>query len=191
MNEKIKFINWNQSKLTKEISEIEFKSNIQNLNVSKDEQKRFWLTVFIPSTIAFVLFILLFIISSTIDNDIFKWSIRICTGLICGIFLATRLFKIFSFESIMSVLRPVQLTPQQEFHKSVFDKKIVDVELDGLYPYKNKFVQYPICLTLVDKSGNKSKYFFENESWTIYPSNKEVPFVDVDEMTIFCPLAEE
>lgn len=185
MTNKIEIMYFDEKSIEERIEENAQKET-KAFSVSKEEQKRFWLTVFLPSAIAFLIFILTVVFTMRTDKTILKWAIRTFSGVICGIFLAFKLFKIFSFDSIMQLVAAPAVDPQIEFYNAVHGKEIVDAECDDTFFIREHQALRPLTITLKSADGETNKYTF-NESWTYALTNKSVPIVHVDSMTVFCP----
>lgn len=185
MTDKIEIMYFDEKNIEEKIEQSEKKKN-EGFFVTKEEQKRFWLTVFLPSAIAFMLFIGIVILTRKADSITLKWGIRIFFGIVCGIFLSFKMFKIFSFDSIMQMVFPSTDDPQIEFYKAVHDNEIVDVECDDTFFIREHQALRPLSLTVKTADGQQEKYTF-NEGWSYALTNKTIPIVHVDSMTVFCP----
>lgn len=185
MTNKIEIMYFDEKNIEEKITQNEKKKN-EDAFVTKEEQKRFWLTVFLPSAIAFVIFVAIVVITRKADSAMLKWTIRIFSGIACGIFLSFKMFKIFSFDSIMQMAFPSTDDPQIEFYKAVHGNEIVDVECDDTFFIREHQALRPLTLTIKTADGQQEKYTF-NEDWSYALTNKTVPIVHVDSMTVFCP----
>lgn len=182
----IRFINWNKEKLDKELAvfEKEFeKSNIENITTTAEDQKFFWLSIFLPSIIAIACAIAIWIITGKfIDAKGLKMLIRIAILCIAGFFVATRTFKIFQMPVFASFLNPPKCPSILTFHKSFKNKTIEKVDYEECYLDSGKIVKMPTTVYFNDNTS----YSFNKFSWKIMPTTKKETVIDVTEMMIFC-----
>lgn len=189
MTELIEFINWDKERLTKELEEIEARTDIDKFHVTKEEQKRFWFTVFLPAMIALAFTIFAFICAGAIESYGMRVTVKILTLIIGGFAIALQTFKIFSFDSWRNLLIPPVITPEMNFHKCIYGKTVKDISLEN-YPFHDKLIVRPKYLVLSDEEGNETKYWFAEEDWSFVATDKNKPVVDLEDMVVFCPLAE-
>lgn len=189
--EKIKIINWNKELCDKKAKEYEDYTNNKNnisFNFTKKEQKHYWLTVFLPSVLAFIVFIVIFFFASRIPNVFVKWTVRIGSGFAAGIFLAIKWFDIVKDYVLPLIEEDKTCDTGIKFHKAVAGKEIVDlIYIDGFPINDSKCVSKPVMLMLKDEQGNESSYEFKPNEWEFAATNKEIPVVDVEGGIVFCP----
>jgi len=183
----IRFINWNKEKLDKELADFEKefeKSKIENITTTAEDQKFFWLSIFLPSIIAIACAIAIWIITGKfIDAKGLKMLIRIAILCIAGFFVATRTFKIFQMPVFASFLNPPECSQLLKFHKAFRNTDIIDIEFyDILATNNNKIVRFPDTV----KFSDGSSFSFNKDYWQIMPTNKKETVIDVTEMMIFC-----
>lgn len=189
MTDLIQIINWDKEKLAQEAQKIEDSKDISKLSVTKEEQKKFWLTVFLPSVIVVVFTVFAFIFADKIDGTYARLMTKILILVIGGFALAMQTIKIFSFESWAKYLLPPQADPRVDFHRCVIGKEITDVVSEN-YPFHTKTIVRPVELTLTDENGNESSYRFTENDWSFVATDKEYPIADLEDMIVFCPLAK-
>lgn len=189
--EKIKIINWNKDLCDKKAKEYEDYTNNKNnisFNFTKEEQKHYWLTIFLPSIIAFAAFVTLFVLAAHISNDFAKWVIRIGLVFATGIYLAIKWFDIVKDYILPLIEEEKTCDTGIKFHKAVAGKEIVDlICIDGFPINDSKCVSKPVMLMLKDEQGNESSYEFKPNEWEFAATNKEIPVVDVEGGIVFCP----
>lgn len=182
----IRFINWDKEKLDKELKDFEKefeKSKIENITTTSEDQKFFWLTIFLPSILAIICAIAIWIFAGKlIDSKGIKMLTRILALCIAGFFVATRTFKIFQMPAFATFLNPPECPSVLTFHKSFKDKIIENVDYEEYYLDSGKVVTMPTTVYFDDNTS----YSFNKYNWQIMSTNKKETVIDVSEMMIFC-----
>ena len=194
----VRIENWNKEQIAKDIEEYEKEhpTNLYDLNVTGEQQKDYWLKIFLPSVLTLAVIVgIWFIAFKFVPFKVLRIIMILLSVGIGGGILFNRFTEMLRTNPLArAVLEEKTVYPEfMNFHEQIIDKTIVDTEVTKVFGGEAEDIPYwrLVAVELEDKDKNPSRYTFENIQWKEYITEEDEFVIDFENMIIYSPMVKE
>lgn len=191
---KVKLIHKEEAqKLKNKIDKENEMNSIQNIKISKDEQKWFWLHIMLPAVLISSASIAGIVWLGKLQmNYLIQGLLRLlCAGVMVGA-VANRTYDMIKKSSLTKILNPIQYPANVRMLSELSDSEIIDCEYSEDILPNDKTILRPVSLRLKNRKNQlETTLYLTDYPIQCYGHRGDTCVIDLETLDVFCPYQQE